>query len=159
MYAFLPSYPWNLLLIVLGLMILLSIYPRKDQNDSGDYPEIEGIQVRHSEKIGSRGLFATRNFGADEIIEVCPLIMDDDAKFKGKVRDYVFEHSGKKGTAILPIGYTAIINHSDEPNVYWRRLDDRMVTLASKNIYSGEEFFHDYGDRYWKTREKKIEKI
>lgn len=149
---------WYLLLIILGLMIFFSIFPQKDELPEGVYPEIEGIQVRHSEKIGGRGLFATRNFRQDEIIEVCPLIIDDNSNFKGVVRDYVFEKSDEEGKAIFPIGYTSIINHSDDPNVYWHREGDRMVTYAKRDIYNGEEFYHDYGEKYWTTRKSRLEK-
>jgi hypothetical protein len=109
------------------------------------------IQIKNSEKIGSRGVFATKDYKKDDIIEICPTISDKTPIFQGIVKDYIFKYD--ETDSILAFGFCSMYNHSDNYNALWTVLSkDQMKFYATKDIKKGEEIFTSYGDAYWKTR-------
>ena len=59
----------------------------------------------------------------------------------------------------LPVGYGSIYNHSDTANLGWKIVSEEyniMHFISNKDIEIGEELTHNYGEYYWKVREKKL---
>ena len=120
-----------------------------------------GIEVKSSSYLNneSRGLYATKDYKKNEIIEVCPtLIMKKKYVNKNNViMDHFFK--GKIGdNELLSLGYCSIINHSKEKqNCAWEigKKDEYIVIKATKDIKRGDEIFTNYGSKYWKSRKLK----
>jgi len=122
-----------------------------DTIDLPSYRPITKLIIKTTVDRG-RGVFTLEGIKKGEIIEVAPIIEDEDSKWDGIIRDYIF--TGSKNNAVIPFGYIAMVNHSDEPNSYWVIKEDRMIMYCSKNIKKGDEITHDYGEEYWKGRKK-----
>ena len=107
--------------------------------------------LRYSNKIGSRGLFATVGYEKGEIIEIAPAIIQEQKWNKGNVSDYTFGYQDKE--VMIGLGYSALYNHSDKNNAYWETLDNNKIKIvAQKKILPGEEIFINYGPNYFKNR-------
>jgi hypothetical protein len=104
---------------------------------------------------GQRGVFASRDFNKDELIENCPLLVN--VPKTGMLTEYLFEHA--KGS-LLALGYGSLYNHSTTPNAYYTAPDLSNDAFAYMNIYAsspikaGEEIFISYGDQWWSSRGK-----
>ena len=151
------------LLIFIGLVMSINMFVRNilliTPDFSGQFPPVSGIQVKHSDKIGGRGLFATKMFMKNDIVEVCPIIIDERKNFKGKMLDYIFEKHDEKTKSMFPVGYMVMLNHSDDPNVWMKRYgEDYIIVRTNKTIVPGEELFIDYGKKYCDGRDN-VEKI
>ena len=109
------------------------------------------VEIKKSEKIGSRGVFATKDYKKNDIIEICPTITEETSKFQGILKDYIFKYDDK--ISLLAFGFCSMYNHSDNYNALWTVLSkDQMKFYATKDIKKGEEIFTSYGENYWKTR-------
>lgn len=124
-----------------------------------------GIEVRKSKYLSneSRGLYATKDYKKNEIIEVCPtLIMKKkDVKKNNVIIDHFFK--GNIGdNELLSLGYCSIINHSSEnQNCTWEigDKDEFIKIFATKDIKRGEEIFSNYGNKYWSSRKNKLKEV
>ena len=134
-------------LTVLGMVAACSLLlrPRRDEGF-----EVEGLRVGLTKH--GRGVFATRKYARDEIIEVCPLVVDHNDSWGEALADYIFGH-GSKNSA-LALGYCSLYNHSDTPNVTYEvdKHTNCMVFKAERDIRSGEQFFVHYGGDWWESR-------
>lgn len=123
----------------------------------------KGIEVKDSKYLNnkSRGLYATKDFKKDDIVEICPtLIMKKKQVTKDNIINDHFFKGNIRDNELLSLGYCSIINHSEEKqNVTWTvSNDDETITiLAIKNIKKGDELFSNYGSQYWNSRN--LEKI
>lgn len=118
-------------------------------------PDDEYIQplvvIKYSNKIGSRGLFATVGYEKNEIIEIAPSIIQEVKYNKGKLADYTFGYKDKE--VMIGLGYTALYNHSDKNNACWDNVDNNKIKItAKKKILPGEEIFINYGEHYFNER-------
>ncbi len=106
-------------------------------------------------KIGSRGVFANKNYKEGEILEVCPCIKQDHNMELGKIADYLFNFNDEE--SLIAFGYCSMYNHSDNPNAEWNIINEnQMKVIALRNIKKGEEIFISYGDSYWEQRKDDI---
>lgn len=111
-----------------------------------------GLEIRSGRR--GRGVFATRRFREEEVVETCPALMLDDDDVDGPMRDYIFA-ARQRGKVLILFGYGMLYNHSSRPNLYHRsagRLTIEFVAL--RDIAAGEELTHDYGPDYWNDRAK-----
>jgi hypothetical protein len=97
-----------------------------------------------------RGIFASKQFNVDEIVETAPYIEDKLMHFIGVSRDYVF-NTGNNNAALC-FGYASLYNHSDDPNCKWYFEDNQIVIKCIKPIKKGDEVLISYGQSYWNTR-------
>lgn len=133
-----------LLLFVLFRWIFRSLFVNIDYI-------VPNIEIKNSKKIGSRGVFATKDYKKGDIIEICPTISEETSKFQGIIKDYIFKYDDKY--SLVAFGFCSMYNHSDDYNVLWTVLSkDQIKFYASKDIKKGEEILTSYGDGYWKTR-------
>ena len=109
------------------------------------------VEVKISKEIGSRGVFANKDYKKDDVIEICPTISEETSKFQGILRDYIFKYDDKY--SLLAFGFCSMYNHSDNYNALWTILSkDQIKFYATKDIKKGEEIFTSYGEGYWKIR-------
>jgi SET domain-containing protein len=136
--------------IIIFILIILIIRLFKSNLSPVGYV-IPSIEIKKSEKIGSRGVFALKDYKKNDIIEVCPTISEETTKFDGILKDYIFKYDDKY--SLLAFGFCSMYNHSDEYNALWTILSkDQIKMYATKDIKKGEEILTSYGDGYWKTR-------
>lgn len=116
------------------------------------------LEVRYvNDEIGF-GVFALKNIKKNTLIEMCYCLVMDFAIITHPSYDYVFTDI-KNNKHYLPFGFGSIYNHSYTPNIVWNIVDYKKKII---NFYSlidikiGEELCHNYGEYYWKTREKKL---
>jgi hypothetical protein len=123
-------------------------------------PKNNNIYIKESKLGGKygRGVFAASDIEEGTFVEIVPYIEDDDKKFIGIIKDYVFTkgNSGSK-IGVIPFGYACIYNHMDEPNTKWFIEEQYFFIKAVKPIKKDEEIFVSYGSKYWNTR--KINKV
>jgi len=138
------------LIIILGILIVKCSTIETFSDTSEKYVQSEA-KLKYSYQIEGRGAFATRDYTAGEIIEVCPSILQKTDEAHGKVRDYLFKYDEEY--SMIGFGYCSMYNHSDKENATWHIIDEeKMKIVATKNISKGDEIFVSYGDDYWKTR-------
>lgn len=104
----------------------------------------------------SYGMFANKNIKKGELIEHCPILVEDPNTLlkSGILKDYYFELDGN---GIFPLGYGGMYNHSNDPNaeVSQDNIDIKNRTLkvmSKKNIMPGDEVTISYGNDYWESR-------
>lgn len=114
-----------------------------------------GVRIGKAGKLG-RGVYATRDYGQDELIERAPLLVISsslDAHIISnytKVGSYVFEYG--KQSVCLGMGFVSFCNHSDQPNAYYEMTRDHISVYALRDIKRGEQIFINYnGDPEDKT--------
>jgi len=103
-----------------------------------------------------RGVFATRAFAKDEVIESAPVIVipveQQDVVHTTLLNDYVY---GWDDTIAVALGYGSLYNHAWEPNLeYRKRLRDALIDyVALRDIAVGEELTINYSSSYPERRD------
>jgi uncharacterized protein len=86
------------------------------------------FEVRGSPR-GGRGLFATEDLAADELLMEAPLLLvpaeQRGALMETLIDEYVYEWDGE-GTAALVLGVSSLCNHDPEPNAHLWLLPDTL---------------------------------
>jgi hypothetical protein len=102
------------------------------------------------------GVFCKEKILKDEIVEQCYGIIDNYETTPLKHYCFVLNTKNwQNHDAIMPVGYGAIYNHSDTPNITWQNKGKIVEFIATQDIESGEEICHNYGEGYlekWSTR-------
>ena len=109
-----------------------------------------------------RGIFAARAIAAGAIVETCPVLIlppkDVPATETTILNHFSYnwpyqDHDGaRRGTTqAVALGLGSIFNHSNFPNVGFRKdLDRETITYtALRDIESGEELCINYGPKLW----------
>ena len=104
-------------------------------------------------KNAGRGVFASKEFNNDELIERCPIIYltkeDYPLAKQTSLLNYYFLNEPEDRAAIA-LGYGSIYNHSYEPNAtYKKHLEEGYIDfIALGEIAAGEEITvnYNYGD-------------
>lgn len=111
------------------------------------------LMIKESNPKG-RGVFAARQFQADEIIEVCPVIAlssDDAAKLNDThLYNYYFGWGRENKGAAIALGFGSLYNHSYSPNAKYRKneADHTISIIAVKLIAAEDEILikYNYGN-------------
>ena len=148
----------NIIIVILIIIIIYLIYKNSKNNNNLEHLENvktnfnQKVQIKNS-KISGLGVFAIKDIKKGEIIEECPCIEDEDDKFDGIMKDYVFS-SDNQGKSVAAFGYCSLYNHQENCDAQWSVTDGKKVVIeAVKDIPLGKEIFIHYGDNYWKTRD------
>lgn len=108
-----------------------------------------GICVGSSLDRG-RGVFATKDYDFDDIIEICPIIIFDNNQIdhldKTEFYNYYFAWNPEKKQAAVALGYGSLYNHSYNPNAVYKKdyESDTIVIMCYKPIRKGEEITINY---------------
>ncbi|MCC7246120.1 MAG: SET domain-containing protein-lysine N-methyltransferase [Saprospiraceae bacterium] len=107
------------------------------------------IYVAYSEVHG-RGVFAARDISAEEIIEVCPVLLfpkDQLASIRATMLDdYYFDWGDDGEWYAVCLGYGSLYNHSYSPNAEYG-MDFEAQTIdfyCLKDIAAGDEILINY---------------
>ncbi|MBU1445712.1 SET domain-containing protein-lysine N-methyltransferase [Patescibacteria group bacterium] len=99
-------------------------------------------------KLHGNGVFAITNIQANEIIEICPIIIlnENDTKQIDKTNLYNYYFSWTKNGSAISLGYGSIYNHSYEPNAKYEKdfSNKRLIFRSIEEIKKGEEIFVNY---------------
>lgn len=112
----------------------------------------------HCSRAGKkgRGIFTTRPIRSGEVIEKCEVIFFPRREVMDmrKTQLEFYYYWWKSGSAVLPLGFGALYNHSKNPNADW--INDyrsrRMILVALRTILKDEEITVNYGldsDEFW----------
>lgn len=105
-----------------------------------------------------RGVFASADIKADEVIENCPILIfdkaDDAHLAKTLLMNYVFDYTGR--ASMLALGYGSLYNHHINPNAKYEleeyegapEYENELCITALRPIKKGEEIFINYGPYY-----------
>lgn len=97
-----------------------------------------------------RGVFATRDIAAGEVIEVAPVVIvppEQVERIYGTVLEfYVFDWYEDATAFAIALGTASLYNHSYLPNVrYGKRFDEGLIEFrALRDIRAGEELVSNY---------------
>ena len=110
------------------------------------------IVIKFSEGRG-RGIFATQFIESNTILfaDYSKIMTPEDIDLfdKTSLNGHWFDHPDKKNYGLLPIGYTGLLNHSNDPNAKLKWYETplgyigEVVTIT--NIQKDKEIFIDYG--------------
>jgi hypothetical protein len=129
----------------------------------------DGIELRRSRiDGGGRGLYATRNFEANEVLTLYlghlfgerQRVHMQEAGVGTHCKPLQLKHSYLDGVKNAFIGMSAaqLVNHGTKPtiNCDWIYLDvhpgsgEKVLALrATRYIFPGEELYVNYGSKYW----------
>jgi len=113
-------------------------------------------------KNAGRGVFASVDIPANEIIEVCPILIlwkkDNAHIMETMLQNYVYEYT--EDSTMMALGYGSLYNYMKSPNAKYElqeyegmtEQDSELLITAIKPIAKNEEIFIDYGIQdYLKT--------
>lgn len=106
------------------------------------------VEVGISPILGIRGLLATRDIEAGEVIERCPVVLipvaQEDALEATVLGNYYFLWNDE--FYVMALGYGSLHNHSYHANCIFERDYQRqeMVFMAAKAVQRGEELTINY---------------
>lgn len=108
-----------------------------------------------SDSIGW-GVFTSAPIKSGEVVEICYCLLDNMTT--AHHLNYFFRVDLVSNDVYHVLGYGAIYNHSDTPNMDWGIIDKekRIIGFRSiRDIEPDEELRHNYGENYWKYFNKK----
>lgn len=126
------------------------------------------IMVNISQLIGGRGVLATADISAGELIERCPMVkmawrsnyLKDPViwQYLYSQRCNCNDCKNHGSTFYMVLGYGMIYNYQDIPNADWKFEYDKLYAdvIANKDILKGEEIFVSYGSGYFSGDRNKI---
>ena len=95
-------------------------------------------------RVTGLGVFTSRIVKRGEIVETAPVLQLE--KVADSLEDYVLSESR------ICLGYGALYNHSDEPNVRQKCDTVTCTFTALAEIAADDELFIDYGQEWWRAR-------
>ncbi len=100
--------------------------------------------------LGGRGIIAIADIDADELIEICPVLVipagDVPLIHRTVLHDYYFLWGDGEEQAAIALGYGSLYNHADDSNALYE-MDFTRNTLdiyAYRDIRAGEEVTINY---------------
>lgn len=123
-------------------------------------PDIGNFDIKvQKSPISGLGVFATRDYTKDEIIEICPYLQDTCKTIVvGKLKDYIFsadQYNGLKDCG-MSLGYCPLYNHADKNKAFWHvNQENKLIyIIALTDITEGDEITINYGEPYWEKRKE-----
>lgn len=106
------------------------------------------IEVRKVRGMG-RGVFATKRFKPDDIIEECHVILFDQPQNAKHNPTQAYSFRWNKKQVAIALGNGSLYNHSYEPNacVVQDTRGLKMVFMALREIKPGEQILINYNGK------------
>ena len=103
------------------------------------------IEIRQSPGR-NRGIFATTEIKAGDIIEICPTIEISKKLAKKNYALWSIVFRWKKDSCVILLGYGSLYNHSFSPNAVYEKNFERneVIIRALSNIEIDSEIFINY---------------
>jgi hypothetical protein len=141
-------------IFLLNILNYISANDTREHNINDKYI-VPDINLKYSNKIKSRGVFANKDYKKGDILEICPAI-----KFGHRIDDSIplsnYGFNINNNYNILAFGYCSLYNHSDTPNAHWSIINENQIQITILNdIKKNEEIFVHYGETYWESRKSK----
>ena len=114
-------------------------------------------RIEYMKKGGSYVVKARTHFGADETVEIAPvIILGPEATAIDGLKDIVYELNAKTGEYALVLGYGALYSHSDKPNIAYayNKKSKQMHFITTRIVKFGEDLTINYGKDYWVARKE-----
>lgn len=108
-----------------------------------------GLYILHSEDKG-RGVYTSQEIDADEIIEVCPVLVLPPHELsiihKTSLHDYYFLWGVEQNQCAIALGFGSLYNHKNPPNaIFEMDYDAQTIDIRStRKIAPGDEITIDY---------------
>lgn len=100
------------------------------------------MEVKKTNNMGF-GVFATKNYCADEIIEDCNVIeldaTDTNIIDKTKLYNYYFSWDKDGNGSAIALGNGSLYNHSYKPNAKYEKHIDKQIIIVSPPFCSKYE--------------------
>lgn len=115
------------------------------------------LEIRHLGEKG-RGVVARAAIAAKQRVEIAPAIelseADTDAIAPTVLDHYYFAHPKDPDGGLFVLGYAALMNHSDTPNIVTRAVFDQqggwqLISNTLRDIAAGEELTRKYSCPVW----------
>lgn len=109
------------------------------------------IDVQDTGKYG-RGVFATRDIQAGELLESAPVIVMEEREWKYVKKtalfDYCFIWGDDSEQTAIALGYGSLYNHSYRPNAIFRNNPNKLTIdfYAVQHIKKGDEITINYNE-------------
>jgi len=116
------------------------------------------LEIRYIDDTKGFGVFTNENIEKGNIVEICYSLKLKKTEIQHSNHDYLFFNNATD-EHYLPFGFGSIYNHNFDANLHWKlTLTEKNIIefYSIKDIKSGEELTHNYGENYWKYRTKKI---
>ena len=114
-------------------------------------PHFDLYAIHISDEIGY-GVFTNEFIPKNSIVETSYCIPTNP------LNEWDLYKFGSKDGSFLPLGYSAIYNHSDNPNIRWYVVSKGIIQfIALENISEKTQLCHSYGPNYFKQH--RISKI
>lgn len=112
---------------------------------------LPAIAVRETGDPRGRGVFALRDFGKGECVEVCPVVpvATDHERLPVELRRRVFDwlaHAGGPEFCAIALGYGSLYNHANPATLRYLADGPRrcLLFVAARRISTGEELTINY---------------
>ncbi len=141
-------------------------YQNKESSENVLWQESSKTRLGYSTipQLG-RGVFATTNIQAGELVERCPIvILEHRYKYHHDPQIHRYLYTQRKCDCTdckrhgplmyMVLGYGMMYNHQKSPNTRWHFYHKQKYAdvIASKFIKTGEEIFVSYGHNYFNKR-------
>jgi SET domain-containing protein len=124
--------------------------------NTADIKTPDNLEVKYINEDIGYGVFTNKEIKKGDIVEVCYCL--ELGSFTIAIVDYIFRNRSTN-KPFITLGYGTIYNHSYSPNIKWEVSETNPkinVFTALNDINIGEELRFNYGENYWKHKEKKI---
>jgi hypothetical protein len=119
---------------------------------------IFNTEIRYIDDVKGYGVFTNEFIPKYSIVEICYCIDVGMVNNIHSAYDYLF-YDTLMNKNLLPFGTGAVYNHSKDANLEWKITDHNkniMEIYSIKDINPNDEMCHNYGEKYWKARAKKL---
>ena len=102
------------------------------------------------------GVFTESFIKKDTVIEISKVLKVANNNLFQKdniLNDYIFKFDDNHSAVAL--GYAMLYNHSDNPNIKYTVIEDKIIFQATRDIFTREEICNSYGKQYWEIRKNK----
>ena len=102
------------------------------------------------------GVFTESFIKKDTVIEISKVLKVANINVFQRdniLNDYIFKFDDNHSAVAL--GYAMLYNHSDNPNINYTIIEDKIIFQAIKDIFTREEICNSYGKKYWEMRKNK----